>query len=646
MAEELIVRRKTEDVFFIHNVFGSFFSGVLDWWADEFYPRFNYKVIGSYDKAVEWFQKKKELGVDPSGNLLPSITLDPMFDFSPEERGGRFLWQHSTYAPGLGMRLWPSIDLKEQDVTVTPVFSRYQGTFELIFWLSSVYELFDFRMALLQFCGGFGRWLRPEFFWSYLILPEQIENFETGENTPLDWSNTYAETVHVDTINRHRLGVPIALDPMWKLDSLNDNSVKYGGDNIAEYKLSASFTYELNVPTYVVLNNKIDPQLILSISLGKTYSKYPLVSPYRIISTIDEEPSARKYFGDNYNIYKIANDTEAVENLILQFSDDTFVYPYKYLSWDPIRMGELIYVNDDFINDPTNSVHKDNIILIDSYKESLLPAVRRCSCVICINGTQSSEIYQKCEILKKPLITNLSDTDADNIKLWLDSSVTIDTLNRKLYTGLLTSVVVDSDDTDVAFETLQNIKQDDPELYKLAMERTKNEDLDSHLPEFDMTEHVDRMKRTVLESSCNGTQVNFPIGWMIDDKSLESLQVYIDDEKMGYGQDYHIRDNSIIRFSSAPVAGSKLEIGGQFLVVKESKLAAVYEFTQTDVDNIDSPPVMKLPEKLTRREDLVTVSYNGKMEYEKDYTLDFEAQTVTILLKPIVGEIVEFFYYV
>jgi len=115
---------ETTNLFFIHNCFGSFFSGILNWFGDEFYPRFNYKVIGTYDKSVEFFKKKKELGTEVSVNLLPSITLDPMLDFSNAEQGGKFLWQHSRYAPGIGLRLWKSIDLKEQDVVVTPVYSK------------------------------------------------------------------------------------------------------------------------------------------------------------------------------------------------------------------------------------------------------------------------------------------------------------------------------------------------------------------------------------------------------------------------------------------------------------------------------------------------------------------------------------------
>ena len=82
------------------------------------------------------------------------------------------------------------------------------------------------------------------------------------------------------------------------------------------------------------------------------------------------------------------------------------------------------------------------------------------------------------------------------------------------------------------------------------------------------------------------------------------------------------------------------------MIIKDSKLVATYEFSLLDTEHLDVPIIVKLPVKLYDQEDLVLVSYNGRMEYGKDYTFDEGGQTVTILLKPIIGEIVQFFYYV
>ena len=43
---------------------------------------------------------------------------------------------------------------------------------------------------------------------------------------------------------------------------------------------------------------------------------------------------------------------------------------------------------------------------------------------------------------------------------------------------------------------------------------------------------------------------------------------------------------------------------------------------------------------------MATSAIIGRMEYEKDYVIADDNITVTILIKPIKDEIVEFFYYV
>lgn len=643
---EPIIRRKVVDTFFIHNCFGSFFSGVLNWFADDFYPRFEYKVIGTYDKAVEFFKKRKELGEDPTHNVLPSITLDPMYDFSNEERGGRFLWQHSRYAPGLGLRMWSGIDLKEQDIIVTPVFSRYQGTFEVLFWLSSVYELFDFRVALLQYCGGFNRWLRPEFFWTYLILPDEIANYNKDDNVNLDWSNTYSEIIHVDTINKHRLGVPFALDGMWKLDSFGDQSTKYGGDTVAEYKLAATFTYEINMPTYVVLSDKVDPRLNLTISLGNSYTKYPLVSPFKILQAISDDDKEEKYISRYYNVYQISNALEARDNLIVEFSSNSLKYPNKLEKWNHIATGTLIRVDQNFLDSDVNKVHKHHIIYIDQYQKNFLPSIRRAAAVICRYGTKTDTIFSKCEILKKPVVINISDVEAAQVEAYLDQEVTFDSYNMKLYSGVLDVSLSDEASPAAAFKAIEDIKDDSLEVYETAVEKLNNKDRQTRLPEHMATERVDRMKKRLLKDKCDGIQTKFYLDYVIDDDSVKSLLVYIDDDKMHYDDHYIIENNNVIIFAEPPPRGSYVYIGGEFLIIKESKLVGIYEFTQDDIDNLENDLVIDLPQKLDTSENLVVVSYMGRLEYEKHYTLDIENQIITLALEPVIDEIVEFFYYV
>jgi len=640
------LEHQVTDTFFIHNIFGSFFNGILNWFDSEFYTRFNYKVIGTYDKAIEFFKKQKQTGTENLRNILPSITLDPMLDFSNAEQGGRFLWQHARYAPSMGIRLWPSIDLKEQDILITPVYSRYQGTFEVTLWLSSIYELMDFRVALLQFCGGFNRWCRPEIFWTYLMLPDEVTDYKKDDGTKIDWGNTLSDIMHIQTTNKHKRVVPINLHPIWRLESFSDATTKYGGDNISEYKLSASFGYEVNLPTYVVVSENVDPTLTLNLSLGTTYTKYPMISPYKIIQTLENSKYFDTFFEKNYNFYKIENDILERDNLIIEFSVNSLVYPMKVLEWSHIVSGTLIYVNDEFISNSNNSIKRDNIIVIDSYKLEYLPYLRKACAAISLNDTGVNEFYTKCEIMKKPCICNLKDEEKTVVMSKINTIITLDTKKRRMYSDKLNVIQVDHTDAASTFRLLQDIKERDEDAYNQALKQAKDGIFPFDLPEHRAREYVNHMTQRLVCDYTNGTQTEFPLRYILDDKNSAGLLIYVNDVLQTQNTDYQLIDNSILKFNTAPEKGSTIYIGGELMVIKESKLVGVYEFSQTDIDNLETPLTIDLPESIDREDNVVLVSYGGKMHIGVDYTLDIENNTVTLLIPPVVGEIVQFFYYV
>ena len=53
--------------FFVHNVYANFFKDSLDYFAGHLWPRFEHRVVATYDKAVEYLTKKDQYGreVDP-----------------------------------------------------------------------------------------------------------------------------------------------------------------------------------------------------------------------------------------------------------------------------------------------------------------------------------------------------------------------------------------------------------------------------------------------------------------------------------------------------------------------------------------------------------------------------------------------------
>lgn len=320
--------------FFVNNCMGSFFRGTLNWFSDIFYPRINYKVIGTYEKSVEYFNKKKTHEHEIDTNILPSITLDPAYEFQPEERGGKFFWQYPYLAPGLGRKLFNRIAplQNDQGIDFVPVYTRYEGAFDLIFWLHSVYELFDFRVYMLQFCGGYNRQIRPTIFDSSILLPDEIVNYtytdSEGNEKTIDWSDTDLSISLIDNMGSTQYVYPIKLNPFFKLASLSDSSEKYGGDSISRYKLTATFEYEIELPTYFVItpftkNITTD----LNISMGSTYSRYGLMPTYnsstgqyekggnypptdRLIDSSDSEIDSKPVYYNSKTIYLFTENDE------------------------------------------------------------------------------------------------------------------------------------------------------------------------------------------------------------------------------------------------------------------------------------------------------------------------------------------------
>ena len=83
MIDEKLIHAKVDDVLYVHESFSSLFHGMLNWFSTIFEPRFAYKVISTYDKAVQFFRSKQTARDGTiQTNILPSITLDPNLDFS------------------------------------------------------------------------------------------------------------------------------------------------------------------------------------------------------------------------------------------------------------------------------------------------------------------------------------------------------------------------------------------------------------------------------------------------------------------------------------------------------------------------------------------------------------------------------------
>lgn len=247
---------------FIHNVYAHFFNDMLEYFSTYLYPRFEYTVVGTYDKAVEYLEKCQQYARETDKPLLPALILNPSgeFDNADANSGGRQLWRFPNLAYGLNKRLFNPV-YQDENLLATVSFMRIKGEIELLMLLNSFYEYCDIRMLFLNIFGGRDRIIYPRFFSSFIILPEELVNYEyyneyTGLRYRIDWASAGAQTELVRSTAREELVIPCRIKPQITLTNLSDASQRYGGaDRLADWRLSATINYEVEIPNYFILQS-------------------------------------------------------------------------------------------------------------------------------------------------------------------------------------------------------------------------------------------------------------------------------------------------------------------------------------------------------------------------------------------------------
>jgi len=270
---------------YINNVFSSFYKSILDYFATYLQPRFEYQTVSTYDKAVEYLSKKDQYGREIDQPNLPALILNPSGEFGISDNGGMQFWRFPNLAPALIKRLFYPI-YQDSNVLVTVGFSRIKGEMEIITLVNSPYEYIDTKMLFLQIFGGFNRLIYPQWFSSYIIIPDSLLNYTyyneyTGLHYKLDWESAGATEVLVKSTNKNEIVCPVYIKPWFKLTSMSDGSSKYGGtDKLYDWRLVSTIEYEVEVPSFIVLESDyLAENINLSINFGTVFSTHPKFQP-------------------------------------------------------------------------------------------------------------------------------------------------------------------------------------------------------------------------------------------------------------------------------------------------------------------------------------------------------------------------------
>lgn len=338
---------------FIHNVMSNFFKDTLDY-LSYVYPRFEYRLVGTYDKAVAYINSQSATSSEIDKPNLPAIILDPSGDFQLADPnvGGIQHWRFPNLASGMTKRIFNPIYMDEH-VRLSPGFSRIKGSMEVVILLNSFYEYTDVRILLMQIFGGFDRWLYPSQFNTFIIMPEDLINYEysnsvTGETYTVDWASAGAYETLVKTTNRNEWVFPVLIKPIVKMIGLSDGSEKYGGtDGLAEWRLTLELEYELEAPSFMIVETDfIADNLTLNIHVGSEYSSYTWQPPTnRMISHFEWVTGIVPQTHNTH--FDLSQESQKVEDIKLVHK---IRYFYAYTQADYDSTDNIIIPLEEIIN--------------------------------------------------------------------------------------------------------------------------------------------------------------------------------------------------------------------------------------------------------------------------------------------------------
>ena len=296
---------------FIHNVLGHFYKDTLDYFADYLYPRFTeWKIIGTYDKAVQYLLQNEKAGRETDQPQKPALILNPSGDFDFDETYGKLSWRFPNLAPGMVKRIYDPI-YQDQNIIITPGFSRLKGEMEFIALVNSFYEYCDVKLFLGLIFGGKDRYITPSRFSSFIILPPEIYDYTyNNEYTGVSYKINIEEAENrlIKTTNRTEVVFPCEILPKYKLTGMSDASSRLGGtDKLPEWKINFNVEYEVEVPSWLILETDyLAQKLKVNMRYGSCYSSNPTYNsdevPVNISTFTTEMIYVDSTTGDEINI--------------------------------------------------------------------------------------------------------------------------------------------------------------------------------------------------------------------------------------------------------------------------------------------------------------------------------------------------------
>lgn len=284
---EPLVQRSPHHIEYQNQIFSAFISGLGDYIRNDLFPRAKDTVISTHSKAVEMVRNRKNLAGENWSPKFPFLVVSPSMNFLPDQLVGKSMHNYPNYNVGLGARLYNPRIYEDDDLFIAINLNRFSDTMDITCWCSSIYEVIDVRMRIIQMFGGIGRYIQPRNIDCMILLPEYLENYTytnryTEESKTLDWTgNPYTESMLIRNINQEKLTYTVTLRPMIRLNSIDDQSDSWGGGGnmLSDHKVSINLEWETNIPTHLTLVERKMPRPSVPITFEMAHNFRYIANP-------------------------------------------------------------------------------------------------------------------------------------------------------------------------------------------------------------------------------------------------------------------------------------------------------------------------------------------------------------------------------
>lgn len=248
----VLYRPLTSRIEFPHMAIGSFARAFRDYIHYSVYSKFKGIIIGSYNRAIQNYLQR--VRINESGESVVDFGL-PLFNYTvqieqPDEKLNG-TWRNTTYYPKLADVLYPAF-YEDDDFKLKVVYRRLKGTINSNIYCNSEAEALDIQMCFYDAFRGLNTYSAASIK-TMTILPDELLFIENhGRRISVALNSNKITKSFIPSVNETKFYIFNDTKAIMNLQSISSNHNYYGGQGLPDYSLTAVFSFEIEIPQYIL----------------------------------------------------------------------------------------------------------------------------------------------------------------------------------------------------------------------------------------------------------------------------------------------------------------------------------------------------------------------------------------------------------